>query len=99
MEVSWFNRLREMVRSKAASWKNDMARQAIMDSLEECEEYGLEIRDRVFDEKGVELGPGTLYPTLRDLEREGYLESWESVPRPGRGGRPRRYYRIRKRLR
>lgn len=37
---------------------------------------------------GYSISPGTLYPTLRKLEREGYLKSWNGVE----GGRRRVYY-------
>lgn len=37
---------------------------------------------------GYELSPGTLYPTLHGLEREGFLSSERRVV----GGRLRRYY-------
>jgi DNA-binding PadR family transcriptional regulator len=39
---------------------------------------------------GYRLGPGTLYPTLHRLEKEGYLESHPKVV----GGKVRRYYTI-----
>ncbi len=38
---------------------------------------------------GYGIGPGTLYPTLHRLEREGYLESSHKVV----NGRVRKYYR------
>mgnify|MGYP005833099095 CR=1 FL=1 len=38
---------------------------------------------------GYSISPGTLYPTLRGLEREGYLTSRPKVE----GGRRRIYYR------
>ena len=37
---------------------------------------------------GYQLSPGTLYPTLHSLEREGFLSSERRVV----GGRLRRYY-------
>ncbi len=37
---------------------------------------------------GYDLSPGTLYPTLHSLEREGFLSSERRVV----GGRLRRYY-------
>ena len=37
---------------------------------------------------GYSIGPGTLYPTLHRLEREGYLESNHKVV----GGKVRKYY-------
>jgi len=39
---------------------------------------------------GYHLGPGTLYPTLHRLEKEGYLQSSASVI----NGKMRRYYTI-----
>ncbi len=38
---------------------------------------------------GYSISPGTLYPTLHRMEKEGYLESKRRVI----GGRVRRYYR------
>jgi len=38
---------------------------------------------------GYELSPGTLYPILHNLEKEGYLESRSQVV----GGKVRKYYR------
>jgi PadR family transcriptional regulator PadR len=42
----------------------------------------------------LQLGSGSVYPALRDLEREGLVESREADPSPERGGRPRRYYKL-----
>lgn len=42
----------------------------------------------------VRLHRGNLYPAIRALEADGYLESWEADPTIERGGRPRRYYRL-----
>jgi len=38
---------------------------------------------------GYSISPGTLYPTLHRLEREGYLRSMSKVV----NGRVRKYYR------
>lgn len=38
---------------------------------------------------GYQLSPGTLYPTLHRLERDGYLEGYRRVV----SGRLRKYYR------
>ena len=37
---------------------------------------------------------GALYVTLERLEEKGYLDSWLSDPTPERGGRPKRYYKV-----
>lgn len=38
---------------------------------------------------GYDLGPGTLYPILHGLEKQGYLTSYDEVVR----GKVRKYYR------
>ena len=50
--------------------------------------FGVEIAGELA-RHGYSLSPGTLYPTLHRLEKEGYLESKSQVI----GGRVRRYYR------
>jgi len=51
--------------------------------------YGAEMA-RELNRHGYDISPGTLYPTLHSLERNGYLVSEERVA----GGRRRKYYRI-----
>ena len=51
--------------------------------------YGVEILEEL-DRHGYRLSPGTLYPALHRLAREGYLESSSKVV----GGKVRRYYTI-----
>ena len=50
--------------------------------------FGVAIADELA-RHGYRLSPGTLYPTLHRLEREGYLRSSPKVV----GGRVRKYYR------
>lgn len=50
--------------------------------------YGVEIM-RELARHGYDLSPGTLYPTLHRMEREGYLISSRQVVE----GRVRKYYR------
>jgi PadR family transcriptional regulator PadR len=51
--------------------------------------YGVEILKEL-ERHGYRLSPGTLYPTLHRLEKEGYLESRSKVV----GGKVRKYYTI-----
>ena len=51
--------------------------------------YGVEILEEL-GRHGYRLSPGTLYPALHRLAREGYLESSSKVV----GGKVRRYYTI-----
>jgi len=73
------------------------ARAALLQVLSTGEGYGLELIERVRTRSGgvVVLHQGSIYPTLRALELEGLVDSYEADPMPERGGRPRRYYRLR----
>ncbi len=51
--------------------------------------YGVEMLEEL-GRHGYRLSPGTLYPTLHRLEREGYL----SVQKRVVGGKVRKYYAI-----
>jgi len=50
--------------------------------------FGVEIAEELA-RHGYKLSPGTLYPTLHRLEKEGYLKSSSKVI----NGRVRKYYR------
>jgi len=50
--------------------------------------FGVEIAEELA-RHGYSLSPGTLYPTLHRLEKEGYLKSSSRVV----NGRVRKYYR------
>lgn len=71
-------------------------RAALLQALITGPGFGLDLIERVKDRTkcAVLLHQGTLYPTLRSLEREGLLRSWESSAPPKHGGRPRRYYEL-----
>lgn len=51
--------------------------------------YGAEIQEEL-GRHGYRLSPGTLYPTLHRLERDGYLERQSKVV----AGKVRNYYAI-----
>lgn len=56
--------------------------------------YGLGVRREVSEVRGRDYSVGAIYTTLSRLEEKGLLESWETEPRPERGGRSRRQYEI-----
>ena len=56
--------------------------------------YAVPIRALIEDEAGVDLSRGTIYVTLERLERKGYVTSWFSEPQAVRGGKARRYFRL-----
>ena len=57
--------------------------------------HGLELIRRVRERTGgaVSLRQGSVYPALRQLERERLVKSWTGNSAKG-GGRPRRYYEL-----
>lgn len=69
---------------------------ALLQALMQGESYGLELIERVEKATGgrTTLMQGRVYPLLRQLESEGFLESYDGAPLPERGGRPRRYYKL-----
>lgn len=68
----------------------------MLQALVQGESYGLALIERVrTNTNGVlRIQQGRVYPTLRALEAEGLLESYDGDPLPERGGRPRRYYKL-----
>ena len=56
--------------------------------------YAVPIRQLIQEDAGVTLSRGTIYVTLERLERKGYLTSWFSEPQAVRGGKARRFFRL-----
>ena len=57
--------------------------------------YGVPIRAEIERRTGRSLTVGALYRTLDRLEHKGYVSSWFSSPTPERGGRSKRYFKVR----
>jgi hypothetical protein len=57
--------------------------------------YGIAIRDEIQRRAKTRVSLGAVYRTLQDLEAKGYVESWMSDPEPVRGGRAKKFYRVR----
>jgi DNA-binding PadR family transcriptional regulator len=58
------------------------------------EAYAVPIRSIVARDAGVTLSRGTIYVTLERLERKGFVTSWFSDPQSVRGGKARRFFRL-----
>lgn len=56
--------------------------------------YGVPIRSEIEKRTKREISIGALYSTLDRLETKGFVSSSFSEPRPERGGRARRYFRV-----
>lgn len=72
-------------------------KERILYFLLERDSYGGEIRKAIFDvtEAEVDIGDGTLYPALRSLEKDGFLDSyWDDSDLEIRGGNRRKMYTI-----
>jgi DNA-binding PadR family transcriptional regulator len=57
--------------------------------------YGSTIRDEIEERTERTIAIGALYTALERLERKGYVRSTLSDPTPQRGGRAKRYFRLR----
>ncbi len=57
--------------------------------------YAVPVREEIGARTGRTPTRGAVYVTLERLEGKGYLDSWLGEPVAERGGRPRRYYRVR----
>ena len=57
--------------------------------------YGATIQERIQQRTGREVSVGALYTALDRLEKKGFVSSWWGEPTPERGGRRKRYYKIR----
>jgi DNA-binding PadR family transcriptional regulator len=57
--------------------------------------YGVPIRLEIEERTDRSLTVGALYRTLDRLEQKGYVASWFGDPTPERGGRSKRYFKVR----
>jgi len=72
------------------------ARTAVLQALRRGPGYGRLLMRRVKEATGARasLAPGSVYPTLRALERAGLVRKWTVVAGRARGGRSRTYYEL-----
>jgi len=56
--------------------------------------YGVRIKQFVSRLTGREWNYGTLYSSLDQMVRKGYLTKWEGEPLPQRGGRRKIFYAV-----
>jgi PadR family transcriptional regulator, regulatory protein PadR len=78
---------------KVNAWPRKWLHPVVLVVLQQESSYGYEIMQRLTREFGFErINPGTIYRTLRQLEKEGLCDSeWETS---AVDGRPRRMYFI-----
>ena len=66
----------------------------LLSELLHKDSYSLELRERIQEHRFVTLSLHTLYSSLRNMERLGWLRSYETEPMGSRGQRPRIMYSI-----
>jgi DNA-binding PadR family transcriptional regulator len=59
------------------------------------EAYSASVRHELQERAGRDVSPGAVYTTLERLEGRGLVASRYGEPTPERGGRRKRYYRLR----
>jgi len=57
--------------------------------------YTASIREVLEDWTGKPISPGAIYTALERLERRGFVESVFGDPTPERGGKRKKFYRLR----
>lgn len=57
--------------------------------------YGMAILDEISERTGSDVAVASVYASLDRLERRGYVTSDVGEPTPERGGRAKRYFRLR----
>jgi len=72
------------------------ARTALLQALRQGPGYGRQLMRRVeaVTDGRASLAPGSVYPTLRALERARLVRKWTVVAGRARGGRARTYYEL-----
>ena len=57
--------------------------------------YAVAIHDEIQTRAKIRLARGTVYVTLGRLEKKGYIDSWFAEPTPERGGKAKRFFKVR----
>jgi DNA-binding PadR family transcriptional regulator len=56
--------------------------------------YGVTIRAEIETRSGKPVSMAAVYSALDRLERKGFAQSWLSDPKPERGGRAKKHFKI-----
>src|SRR5258706_1850895 len=80
--------------SRRAQLLKGLAELALLSLLRDGPQYGLAILDRLRQEAGLQLAPGTIYPLLHRLQKARLVRSEWRIDEAG--ARPRQYYALSK---
>jgi DNA-binding PadR family transcriptional regulator len=69
---------------------------AVLCADRDGEAYGITVYDELTTRTKRRIARGAVYMTLDRLEKKGLLSSYQTEPRPERGGRAKRCYRVTK---
>ena len=78
-------------------FQNSYLAENILTLLEKDDMYGLQLQEKIHEitDGKYWVNIATIYNTLKKLESDGFVESWQDEQNyPERGGRPRKYYTI-----
>ena len=77
-----------------ADWLGEFEQLVLFAVLQQDEPYGVTIRDVIEDRTGRRASAGSVYTTLERLEARGLVSSHWGEPTAERGGKRKRFYRV-----
>src|SRR5262245_18612838 len=77
-----------------AEWLGEFEQLVLFAVLQQDEPYGVTIRDAIEARTGRSASAGAVYTTLERLEARGLISSHWGEPTAERGGKRKRFYRM-----
>ena len=77
-----------------ADWLGEFEQLVLFAVLQQDHAYGVTIRDEIEARTGRRASAGAVYTTLERLEARGLVSSHWGEPTPERGGKRKRFYRL-----
>jgi len=77
-----------------ADWLGEFEQLVLFAVLQQDEAYGVTIRDVIEERTGRRASAGSVYTTLERLEARGLVSSHWGEPTAERGGKRKRFYRV-----
>jgi PadR family transcriptional regulator PadR len=77
-----------------ADWLGEFEQLVLFAVLQQDQPYGVTIRDAIEERTGRRASAGSVYTTLERLEARGLVSSHWGEPTAERGGKRKRFYRV-----
>ena len=77
-----------------ADWLGEFEQLVLFAVLQQDQPYGVTIRDTIEERTGRRASAGSVYTTLERLEARGLVSSHWGEPTAERGGKRKRFYRM-----